>query len=74
MDQRNVRERLGKVTEQPLPLGIVLFREQADVVCKRYQPLKQFARLLLPPDQVEVRGEPEAARQKNAFAARKSVA
>src|SRR2546423_47863 len=41
VDEGEMRERLRKVAEQALRLGVVLLRDQADVVRERDEPLEE---------------------------------
>ena len=41
VDQRDVRERLREVADQPLASRVVLLGEQADVVAQREQPFEE---------------------------------
>src|SRR5580704_10716750 len=60
-DQREMAERLREVAEEALLLGVVLLREQADVVAQREQPLEERLRVALATHEGEAVGEPEAA-------------
>src|ERR1035441_4927672 len=66
-DQRNIREGLGKVADQPSALDVVLFREQAQVVAQREQACKQLPGILHAADGFEGADHPEAAGQKSAL-------
>ena len=54
-----MRERLREVTDLPAGHGVVLLRQQADVVAEVEQPLEQLARLVRP----SLKGEHEQARE-----------
>src|SRR5687768_1007111 len=72
-DEREMRERLRKISEHALLRRVVLFGEQPDVVAERKQSIDQLFRFL-PSSAHRVRiGEPEAASEKRAFVARQSV-
>ena len=38
---------MGKITNETFGVGVVFFREQADVVAERKQPFKESARILM---------------------------
>ena len=56
-------ERLGKVAQLPPGVGIVLLREQTDIVREAGQPLEQPLRLVLPAQEDVVVDEPERTRE-----------
>ena len=68
-----MRERLRKVAELALLDWVVFLRQQPDVVAQREQPLKQFARLLHPPDERVIVCEPKAAGEKGALARTQTI-
>ena len=72
-DESEVRKGLRKITQLALCLRIVLFREQADIVAKRQQPFEQRACFRVAVLQRVIVGQPEAARQKDAFSRRQTV-
>ena len=61
--EREVRERLGEVAEQPARLRVVLLRQQAEVVAEIDQPPEQLVRLVVAAEQLVAVAEPELARQ-----------
>ena len=71
--QRDVRERLGKVADQPAGLRVVFLRNQTDVVAKSEQTLEKAARFGLAAQQVKVVRQPKRAGKKDAFADRQTV-
>jgi hypothetical protein len=68
VDQRHVAERLWKVSDQPAGCGVVLLRQQSDVVAQREQPLEDLPGLVVPTHQGVVVGEPERAGEERALA------
>ena len=68
-----MRERLREVPEQAPGRGVVLLRQQPEVVREPDEPLEQGARLVVAPEQLVAVGEPERARQEHAFARRQPV-
>src|SRR5215207_947257 len=73
VDQGEVREGLRHVPEQPARPGVVLLREQADVVPDSEQLLEERRRLVEPSRQGQVLDEPERARQEDALSGREAV-
>src|SRR5688500_6670849 len=73
VDERDVRERLGKVAEETARCGVVLLGEEADIVCKSEEALEKLARLFPAALQAERVGEPEAAGKEHALARRQAV-
>src|SRR5438105_9192471 len=71
--EREVGEGLGEVPQEAAGLGVVLLREQPDVVSEVEQPLEELARLLQPALEREGVREPEGARQEDALAARQAI-
>jgi hypothetical protein len=69
LDQREVREGLRKVPDQPLLGDVVLLGEQPQVVAERQQTLEQLASLVRAPVHRERRDEPERAGQELRLAA-----
>src|SRR6185437_637495 len=65
VDEREMRERLGKVAEQALRLGVVLLCKQADVVREPHEPLEERARLFASSGQHVTVDEPERERQED---------
>src|SRR4051795_1157903 len=63
VDQGHVAERLGEVAYQAARAGVVLLRQQAEVVAQREQPLESLHSLLVASLQRVVVGEPERARE-----------
>src|SRR5262249_35764316 len=68
-----MRECLREVAKLAPRLRVVFFREQDNIVPQREQTLEQGACLNIPMLQLVVGGEPEAAREKHAFAWRQAV-
>src|ERR1043166_1083849 len=68
-----MREGLREIPKQAPFHGIVFFREQPHIVADRQQPLEQPARLRAAPHPPIGVGEPEGAREKDAFARRETV-
>ena len=66
-------ERLREVADEPAALGVVLLRDEAEVVTEPEQPLVQLDRLVVATLLVEDGGEPERAREEHAFARREAV-
>src|SRR5262249_42414934 len=66
-DQREVGEGLREVADLPAQLGLVLLREQAQVVAEADQALEQRLRLVDPPSEGGGVGEPEAAGEECPF-------
>jgi hypothetical protein len=58
-----MRERLREVAKLPPCLGVVFFREQANIVAQREQTLEQGACFGIPMLQLVIVGKPEAARE-----------
>src|SRR5919201_6685914 len=71
--EREVRESLRKVPEQPLLIRVVLLRDQTEVVRQREKAFEQRVRLVVPPEQLETVDEPERAREENALARGQAV-
>src|SRR5438067_933305 len=74
VDERQVRQRLGKIAELDSGFDVIFFGEQADIVADRKEALEDAPALFGSALENEVVGEPEAAREKNAFARRQAVA
>ena len=53
VDQRDMREGLGKVADQALALDVVLFRKQAEVVAQLEQAFKERSCILHAADGLE---------------------
>src|SRR6201995_1309682 len=64
-----MRERLRKVPEQPPGFGVVLLRQQAEIVAEIDEALEELERLVVTAEQLVAVAEPERARQDPAFAA-----
>src|SRR3954454_18396389 len=62
-DEREVRQRLREGSELSFRHGVVLLREQPDVVAQVEETLEDLARLIMMPLLVKHRGEPERARE-----------
>jgi hypothetical protein len=73
VDQRQMGEPLREVPDLPACDGVVLFREEAQMIPDRKQPLEELLRFRLPSLECVVIGEPEAARQKRTLVAWKAV-
>src|SRR5580698_8220316 len=73
VDQGDMREGLGEIADQTLELDIELFREQAEVVAQLEKAFEESLRIFDAADGLERADHPEAAGQKNSFAARKPV-
>src|SRR6266478_599348 len=71
--EREMRERLREVAEEPLLHRVVLLREQAEVVRKPDKAVEERVRVVVPTGQLIAIDEPERARQKYALARRKAV-
>ena len=63
----------GKFPTRRSALGVVLLRDEAEVVAKPEQPLVQLDRLVAATLLVEDGGEPERAREEHALARREAV-
>jgi hypothetical protein len=70
VDQAHKRERLWKIADEATGLGIVLFRQQTDVVAQIGKAVKQVRRFLGFADQGVTVREPKAARKKRSLARR----
>jgi hypothetical protein len=68
-----VREGLGEVAELTLLYGVVLLRQQANVIAKSKQALEKLDSLCAATLQEQVVGEPEATRQEGAFTCGQAV-
>ena len=66
-------ERLREVADEPAALGVVLLRDEAEVVTEPEQPLVQLDRIVVATLLVEDGGEPERAREEHALAGREAV-
>src|SRR5688572_20456131 len=73
VDQADVREGLGEVPEMTPRGGVVLFREESDVVAKGQQPLENLLGLVVLSLKREDVRQPERAEQKYAFTGRQAV-
>src|SRR5688572_171374 len=73
IDQRDVAECLREVTDQPLSLGVVLLRQQPNVVAQAEQPLKHLAPLVSTPHQGIGLRQPERTGEKRSFSWRQSI-
>src|SRR5687768_11341858 len=73
VDEPDVRERLREVAQHATGDGIVLLRQQPNIVAEREQPLEQLARLGFSPHERVVVGQPEAAGQKRPFTRRQAI-
>ena len=73
LDEPDVRERLREVADEALSLGVVLLRDEPEVVAEGQQPLVELDRLVAPSLLRENRDEPERAWQEDALARRQSV-
>src|SRR5262245_4359682 len=71
-DQREVREALREVADQPLACRVVLLGEEPEGRAQREQALEELFRFVEPAGEGVVVGEPEAARQKRTFGAREA--
>ena len=71
--QGDVRKGLGEVAHQPTSPGVVLFRQQPDVIAQSKKTLEQCLGVSIAADQVIGIGQPEAAGQKHPFARRHAV-
>src|SRR5947208_2240898 len=72
-DERDVRERLRKITQLPPELRRELLGEQANIVAQGKQALEEGTRILPAADQLEGVRQPEAAGEKGALAGRKPI-
>src|SRR5689334_5541835 len=68
-----VRERLGEVPEHALGPGVVLLREEPEVVAQVDEAPEQLVRLLVPAEQLVAVAEPERAGKEHALAGRQAV-
>src|SRR5438067_4749177 len=66
--EREVRERLGEVPEQPLRARVVLLGHQAEVVAEVDESPEELVRLVEAAEQRVAVAEPERARQEHALA------
>src|SRR5215469_12443001 len=73
VDNCDVRESLRKISELAFGGGIVFFGEQAEIVSECEQALEQRDRIVAPANQRKAVGEPETAREEDAFARRQSI-
>src|SRR5580698_9770082 len=73
IDEREMRERLGKVAELAAAVRVVFLGQQPHVVAQRQQALEQSESLVMPSQQHVIVDEPEAAREKRALAGRQAV-
>src|SRR5215470_16851268 len=72
-DESQMRERLREIADQPPRMGIVFFREQADVVAERQQAFEQCGCFGVAVLQRVIVGQPEAAGKKYALSRRETV-
>src|SRR5437868_1119624 len=63
VDERDVRERLGKVAQLPPLARVVLLREKPDVIAQGEEPLEQAARVVVAALKDVIVRQPEAARE-----------
>jgi hypothetical protein len=63
IDQGDMGEGLRKISQQPLGIGVILFRQQAEVVAQRKNSLEQFACVVTPADKNVGVSQPVTARQ-----------
>src|ERR1700722_9564346 len=73
VDQRDVRKRLRKVTQEALRHRIVLFREETYVVAQTDEVREESAGIVHASEQIEAIHEPEGASEKSSFTGRKAV-
>src|SRR5262249_4487515 len=73
IDERHVREGLGKVTEETARGGIVLRRQEAHVVAGAEESLEGLASVVVSAHEPVVVGQREGAGEKCALARRQSV-
>ena len=73
IDERDVRKSLGIVAQLASLPDVVFFRQEANIIAQREQPLKKLLRLMIAPLQHVIINEPEATSQEGAFAARQSI-
>ena len=66
-------ERLREVAEHPASRGVVLLRQQTDVVAQHQQPFEKGSRFLTATDQGQVVGQPERAHEEHAFLAGQTI-
>src|SRR5215213_1200574 len=73
VDQRQVRQRLREVADQPLCTRVVLLAQQPHVVTQREQPLEELFGLALAADAPQRLDQPEAADQERSLVPGKAV-
>ena len=73
IDQGDVRERLREVSQKTAATGIILFRQQADVIAQRKQPFEQHLRFCVPSLQHQVVSQPETAGEEGPLAWRQAI-
>ncbi len=73
IDQPHMGERLGKIAQKPSSMGIVLFRQQANVVLQGNKPLEKLHGFLAASEQHETIDQPKRTNQKDAFTGRQSI-
>ena len=73
VDQANMRERLRKVSDHPTRFGIVLLRQQPDVIAQVQKPFEDVSRLVVSALERKIVGKPEGAEQECPFSCRQSV-
>jgi hypothetical protein len=66
--EREVRECLGEVAEQPSSLRVVLLCEQAEIVRQTDEAAEELVRVGVPAEQLVAVHEPERAGQEDALA------
>ena len=68
-----MREALGEVSDEALPIRVVLLGEEAHVVPYGEKAIEDLARFGVAALEGEVVGEPERAREEGAFPRRQAV-
>src|SRR5581483_1589411 len=68
-----MRERLGKIPQEPLRSRVVFLGEETEVVREPGETVEELDGLLVPAEQLVAVREPERARQEDTFAGRQPV-
>src|ERR1700722_9896843 len=68
-----MREGLREVPDEPIGLWVVLLGEETDVVAEPTESLEHLFRLVVPTQQDQVVGEPEARHEETPFATVEAV-
>ena len=63
IDQPDMGEGLREVTKHPVRVGIVLLREESDIIPQAEKPFEQFPRFIVPALQCQIICEPERAQK-----------